>query len=171
MVFCWFETMFTDRLRRKSTSKNKNSNKTLTQGIRYKNIELCSSICTFLQCLHWLLLLNFHSRFFLFIIQSNTVKFFSLLSESLSSSPLLSFLVCQTITFLWLHDAGDVTFSLLLSWGRPSSSYRYPFALCFKQLLAGVLVFCLYLFTFFFFLLCLTWIMNHFNNDFEDTCC
>ena len=119
----------------------------------------------------WLLLLNFHSRFFLFIIQSNTVKFFSLLSESLSSSPLLSFLVCQTITFLWLHDAGDVTFSLLLSWGRPSSSYRYPFALCFKQLLAGVLVFCLYLFTFFFFLLCLTWIMNHFNNDFEDTCC
>ena len=40
MIFCRLETMLTDRLCRTSTSKNENSNKSLVQDIRYKNIEL-----------------------------------------------------------------------------------------------------------------------------------
>ena len=40
MIFYRLEAMFTDRIRRKSTNKEKKSNKSLVQDIRYGNIEL-----------------------------------------------------------------------------------------------------------------------------------
>ena len=39
MIFCWLEAILTDRLCRKSTSREKNPNKSLVQDIGYRNIE------------------------------------------------------------------------------------------------------------------------------------